>query len=444
MVALAGVVPGTNSAYAEDDAFESRPGVLTNIYAAEGDAFSLVPAPAVPEGRHQVLGGDSPTIRVYYTGFTPEAQAAFQYAVDIWKSTIVTTVDLEIDAHFELLGPRILGSAGPYDFVRNFPNAPGGTWYPIGLANKIAGKDLMEAYPDIVALFSSDAKLWYFGLDGRPPAGKYDFVTVVLHELGHGLGMTGTMSGLGIGSWGLGYTDNSPAIYDTLAVNGSGTTLVSGFKNRTVDLQKQLVGGQVFWKGDLGTTGAKGQKPKLYAPKLWEKGSSFFHLDEATYGAGDPNSLMTPQVGATEAIHNPGPIVLGMFADMGWTTSSTVPSRLGFVSELGVSTPGAPLAVQPAVAVLNDRGVVLATENQVLVTLSLANAPSGAELTCEGGLSLRVSSGVARFKNCRVNMVGTKYEIVATATDLLPVSSAPFAVIVRGNNRLALPGVVRD
>ena len=39
-------------------------------------------------------------IVVNYTGFTAEAQAAFQRAVDIWASTLITTVPIEIDANF--------------------------------------------------------------------------------------------------------------------------------------------------------------------------------------------------------------------------------------------------------------------------------------------------------------------------------------------------------
>jgi hypothetical protein len=41
-------------------------------------------------------------------------------------------------------------------------------------------------------------------------------------------------------------------------------------------------------------------------------------LDDATYRAGDANSLMTPFTGMGEVIHNPGPQALAMMYDMGW------------------------------------------------------------------------------------------------------------------------------
>jgi hypothetical protein len=445
--ALCTVLPSIGVAANEDDGMEFRAAAMTDLVAIPEDAPAFVEPPAEFWLRSNLTADNltTPSITVFYTGFSPEAQAAFQYAVDIWKSLIVTTVEIEIDAYWRPLAPNLLGTAGAYEFVRAFPNAPTQNWYPIALANKLAGKDLAQAYPDIVANFSSDPKLWYFGTDGRVPSGKYDFVTVVLHEIGHGLGMSGTMTVAGTGNWGTNYADKYAAIYDTLGVNGSGTNLVAGFKNRSLDLQKQLVSGSVFWGGDAGKLGANGAPPKLYAPKTWAAGSSYFHLDEATYPAGNPNALMTPGANSAEAAHSPGPIVLGMFADMGWTTSSTSPAKLGFASALGVSNPGSLMAVQPAVAVKNENGATIATDNETLITIELFNAPNGAALECESGLSIRAKQGLAQFKGCRISGgTGTSFQLAATAKDLPSAASAPFAVINKGNNRVAIPLVVHD
>ena len=129
---------------------------------------------------------------------------------------------------------------------------------------------------------------------------------------------------------------------------------------------------------------------------------------------------------------------------MGWTTSSTTPTKLGFVSSLGLSSPGALMVVQPAVAVLNENGIAIATANGTLVTIELSNAPAGVTLECEGGLSMRVKDGVARFKGCRVSTTGMNFLLVASSADLPPASSQPFAVITRGNNRVAIPLVVHE
>jgi len=57
---------------------------------------------------------------------------------------------------------------------------------------------------------------------------------------------------------------------------------------------------------------------RLYAPAAFQDGSSYSHLDEGTYLRGNPNALMTPALSSGEAVHDPGPIALGMLSDMGW------------------------------------------------------------------------------------------------------------------------------
>jgi hypothetical protein len=92
----------------------------------------------------------------------------------------------------------VLGSAGAYEIFSDFPNAPkASTWYPGALAAKLAGADQSDpANPHIVARFNSRLGLFpdclpgapfYLGLDNNFGNG-IDLVTVLLHELGHGLG----------------------------------------------------------------------------------------------------------------------------------------------------------------------------------------------------------------------------------------------------------------
>ncbi|MEJ2399435.1 MAG: hypothetical protein P8Z67_14735, partial [Gammaproteobacteria bacterium] len=61
-----------------------------------------------------------------------------------------------------------------------------------------------------------------------------------------------------------------------------------------------------------------GSIPRLYAPYNWSDGSSVYHLNDITYPAGNPNSLMTHAIGMGEAVHDPGPITEGIMADIGW------------------------------------------------------------------------------------------------------------------------------
>jgi hypothetical protein len=258
----------------------------------------------------------------YDAGFqaNPQAMAAFQHAVDIWASQITSSVPIVVEASFEALGENVLGSAGSTYGIRDWPGAPiPGTFYQAALANKLAGTDLGPGTTDIEASFSSEAS-WYYGLDANPDFSQYDFVSVALHELGHGLGFGGTASvSGGIGTWG---SNGRPRIYDRFVQNGLGQTLIS-LPSGTVALGALLTGNSLFWNGANAVAANGGAMPRMYAPASWDQGSSFSHLDESTYGAGNANSLMTPAIGQAEAIHDPGPIARGMFTDMGWTTSGS-------------------------------------------------------------------------------------------------------------------------
>src|SRR5262249_22655467 len=137
---------------------------------------------------------NSATITVQYTGFTPQAQAAFQAAVDIWQTQVSSSVPMVVTAVFKDLGSTgLLGQAGPTTSFANFSaSASSNTWYPIPIVNKIALSDFNGTTEEIHAEFNSTRSDWYFGTDGNTPVNQIDFESVVLHELGHGLGFLGT------------------------------------------------------------------------------------------------------------------------------------------------------------------------------------------------------------------------------------------------------------
>ncbi len=91
-------------------------------------------------------------------------------------------------------------------------------------------------------------------------------------------------------------------------------------------------------------------------------------------------------------------------------------------ANLGGPRPSAPAGqtwgIQPVVAVLDDRGSVVTSDNTTIIGLSIeAGTPQDAlpgSLSCASGTSLRVRQGVARFSGCSISSPGTAYQLDAT------------------------------
>jgi len=316
-------VPSGATDGSHTESMESAPGQWSVLRDGFDDANTSVPAPA--DGGVRAAQA---TFQVNYSGFPTDARIAFQAAVDIWASYVASPVPIVIDASWTPLPTGILGRADATVVLRNFSGGQAGTWYPSALANALHQADLLPTDSDIDAEFASNRTNWYFGTDGHPPAGTSDFETTVLHEIGHGLGFSGSMAvgPTGVGSWGtvLGHAGTgSPSIYDVFARNGSGAGLLT-YPNSSMSLGAQLVSNDVYFSGPYANAANGGSPIKLFAPSTWDPASSFSHFDEATYLPGDQNSLMTPGLDRAESIHDPGPDALGVLHDLGWQIAAPV------------------------------------------------------------------------------------------------------------------------
>ena len=291
---------------------EAQPSTPIKIMALPDAVHHHVPAPEILPASERVAN-----ITVNYTGFSAEAQEAFQYAVDIWESLLDADVTIEIDATWASLEPNVLGSASSY-LTSDLPGVPiSETWYVTSLANQYYGSD-PYAEPDILATFNSDFANWYLGTDGNTPSNQYDFVSVVLHEIGHGLGFTGSASVDDAGNGSIGW-EGLPYVYDYYtqlgAVLGSGSIL--GYSGLPAALGNALTSDLVHWNGANAIAFNNGEAVDLYSPDPWDGGSSYSHFNDATFD-GTPHALMTHAIGTGETIHNPGNIAMGLLKDIGW------------------------------------------------------------------------------------------------------------------------------
>lgn len=268
----------------------------------------------IPDGSTDLWG------EACYT-FPEEAKAAFNAAASIWANTLNSSVPITIEACWaQLSSSSTLGYSGGGPMHKNFTGAPlSNTWYSASLANALNGADLDPSSFDMHITYNSNFS-WYYGTDGNTPYDKYDLMTVVLHEIAHGLNFSGTMQySSGTGSWG--YGTGYPNIYDMFMRDDSGTQLIntSSYPNPSTALGTALTSNDIWFHGSQAMAANGNQRVKMYAPSTWSSGSSYSHLDYTTFN-NTSNQLMVYAISAGESIHDPGVITKGVLADLGWTS----------------------------------------------------------------------------------------------------------------------------
>jgi hypothetical protein len=261
-----------------------------------------------------------------------EAKSAFDYAVSIWSTHLASTVPIRIRANWTALGENTLGSAGPtLLFTLSGDDVEPNTFYTIAQASAMIGEDLVSQNSvdfDIRVNMNCDFTDWYFGLDANPTFNQIDMVTVLLHEIGHGIGFIGSMFGdndTQSGDWGLS-DPLLPIIYDQFTLDGDFQNLIdpAAYINGSSLLYQALTGqyGGVFFEGPESEFSIDNQRVQLYTPNPYQPGSSYSHVDQATFGQ-SVNALMRPQLDRQFAVHSPGPLFCAMLEDMGWPLGSS-------------------------------------------------------------------------------------------------------------------------
>ena len=308
---------------------------------------------------------------------------AFRFAANLWGGLVTSSVTISVGAHFDPLDcdatSALLGQAGPTTAHRDFAGAQrANTWYVQALANSLAGADLAPTSDDIGATFNSTIgttcpfpNVWYYGLDRNPPGDKIDFVSVVLHELGHGLGFLPLVR-LATGQKFLGLDD----AYMVFLEDHRTGKLYPDMSNAE-RVAASTATGNLHWVGPNVAAASRqhltaGVDPnghvEMFAPNPQQPGSSVSHFSTSL----SPNELMEPFY--TGPLHDVG-LAKELLADTGWLTSpelTLIPNQSAFHSgdtlRVGLRTQN------PGVAVTADFyfGVFLPDGVTVLFITSLS------------------------------------------------------------------------
>ena len=347
-----------NGLHAQKLKMEMKPGEMVEEFTPEKSGiirklpegyYDKTLAQILENASKKSLANNIPTVSTSEVIITYEVpppanvKSVFEQAATTWANYLKSDVPIRIYVKWRPLATGILGSAGAYSSVRNFVGANKlNTWYPIALAEKMAHTNLNGTDSDIIATFNSDFPDWFIGTNGVPTNNQIDLYSVVLHEMGHGLGFIGqiqadvTSNSTSIATATYGY----PGIFDQFIFDSKNKQLVDTltYKKNSNELFKQIISDSLFFSSNAVLRNNSNASARLYAPKPTQRnptnpmgyieGSSVYHVDQNTYPPGNLNALMTPQIARGEITAQLGPIVKGIFNDLGWYSSNIIDADL--------------------------------------------------------------------------------------------------------------------
>ncbi|MFS4482164.1 hypothetical protein ACKGJY_04055, partial [Hyunsoonleella sp. 2307UL5-6] len=373
----------------------------------------------------------------------PDAVNAFQFALNILSREIASSVPIRVFAETRPIGGAVLAAATPTHFIANFPGAPEPfVDYPAALANTLAGRILDPSQTfDIIVDINSNFD-FFLGTDGNTPEGQFDFVSLILHEMLHGLGSISSsapaINGLTVRS----SLSGLPNIYTSLIINSNNSNVVN-LPDPSLEILNFFTGNNVFASGANAKQALSGNRPRIHAPSNFVQGATASHWDEDTFPTGDPNSLMTPIMNPSESIFNIGDITRGMLKDMGWQLGN--PQTFALVVD---SPTGEFVATQGSIITQNVR-IQNVSDAPFTYTASLLNNPNNLNITLNNAVDITLQPG--EETNISITFNTDELELgefmttlkVSTNVDAAPQKRQLRIAVVEGNNAPIISTVER-
>ena len=272
--------------------------------------------------------------------FGQQARDTLELAGNIWGSFLqqrflgetITVATRFLDTPPPGFPDTFGGSGGTTFLHHDFPGLIPDTIYVASLANHLVGGDLSPAGGPLdpagaeISIAFNAQRSFFFGTEGPPPPGQLDFLTLALHEIGHGLGFLSEMTSDGS------FARGSPSIYDHFVVDEFGTPITAMSDAERLGAVTDFLG--LFWSGENAVAANDGIRPALAAADdVFSQPVSIIHFSPGFFlPMGRDDILMLTDVVEARV---PDPLTVGVLRDIGWDT----------VPHATVSEPGSTLVL---------------------------------------------------------------------------------------------------
>lgn len=349
-------------------------------------------------------------------------------AARILNESLDIKYDVHVGSQFTVLpcsdDGTVLGQAGAPDYYLDYSN---GSVVPYALASHILDRDLNGSGLEIDTQFNSaldnqngcTAGLsWYYGFDSAPDDGT-SFLSVVLHEIVHGMGFIGLMGSSAHApfSWPDG-KEGFSLLSKNLGRAGFSATLDEMSRGQRIIAMTS--GDRLTWKGDSAnsktsnySSGVNQNEIQFYAPSSFDSGSSLSHFDVDLA----PDELMEPIY--TDTFSDIG-LSLEVLIDMGWSPNpDNLPNYPPEFTEVPAqsTTEDTSFDVELSATDINDDEL---TYNVSSVSEGLSASVSGATLTVSPDENFFGEGSVTASVYDGENTVTTSFSVTVT-----PVNDEP-------------------
>ncbi len=318
----------------------------------------------------------------YSTAIPSGHAAVFEAVMDEWSNAVdFNGGGIHVQVIYQSLGFGALAGASHYSVL----DGPSGAPYtiPTALRNAQRGSDQFPSTPDIVVYVNTDQN-WSTVIGGSIGNSQYSLYATLLHEIGHGLGVSSDLD------------PNSAAgdffsSFDHRLYRDQTSSTTAGPSSPIFTIASPAVTTDRQWFLNL-----DGTWERVFDPSTgYQGGSSMSHLDEASYPRNSAGALMTPTLFNGEIVGGVDAVTLGLMEGIGWTIEqapaaptvssvSVAPGLINVAVSPSLATT-APPAVQWSVVVRNSSGTAVGSfafpaHNR---TLSLPLVPGDGSYTVE-------------------------------------------------------------